>query len=198
MLTVIQEKMFEEIMTAIQGEKTEKVKRGFSPWPIRIKNKSIIVPLLVSTRGKERPSPSPAPEQPTSERPSSSGFRLEAEDAQKRGDLVKEYRDSKASGERFVALQESGDSLIFKIPGNVKGDLKIGARGLEFKGKSRMRVEINGKRLTELEVGTKWDIYRLPNLKLSQGDEIAVIFTNDLFEQGKGDRDVLVDFIEVK
>ena len=97
-----------------------------------------------------------------------------------------------------MALQESGDSLVFEIPGNIQGDLEIGARGLEFKGKSRMQVRLNGKPLTELKVGTKWDTYRLPNLKLSQGDEITIIFTNDLFEQGKGDRDVLVDFIEVK
>ena len=190
-------KMFEEVMVATQGGQGRKVERNFSDWPTRIRNRSIVVPLLVSTTGgKERPSPSPTPEQPT--RTGSNGFKLEAEDAQKQGDLIKEYRDSKASRKRFVALQESGDSVVFEIPGNIQGDLEIGARGLEFKGKSRMRVEINGKRLTELEVGTKWDTYRLPNLKLSQGDEIAIIFTNDLFEQGKGDRDVLVDFIEVK
>ena len=190
-------KMFEEVLVATQGGQGRKVERNFDSWPTRIRNRSIVVPLLVSTTGgKERPSPSPTPEQLT--RPGSNGFKLEAEDAQKQGDLIKEYRDSKASGERFVALQESGDSVVFEILGNVQGDLEIGARGLEFKGKSRMQVRLNDKPLTELEVASDWDIYRLPNLKLSQGDEIAIIFINDLFEQGKGDRDVLVDFIEVK
>ena len=42
------EKMFELVMETTQGGKTLKVKRDFS-WPVRIRNKSIIVPLLVST-----------------------------------------------------------------------------------------------------------------------------------------------------
>ena len=48
------EKMFEVIMESTQGGETVKVKRGFSPWSVRIGKRSIIVPLLVSTTEEER------------------------------------------------------------------------------------------------------------------------------------------------
>ena len=42
------EKMFEVVMQSIQTE-TALVKRNFSSWPVRIRKRSIIIPLLVST-----------------------------------------------------------------------------------------------------------------------------------------------------
>ena len=48
------EKMFEVIMESTQAGETVKVKRNFSPWPVRIGKRSIIVPLLVSTTEEEK------------------------------------------------------------------------------------------------------------------------------------------------
>lgn len=107
-------------------------------------------------------------------------------------------------GDSGTAAFYTNGAATLKLPENLAGNykLEIEARGDDFQGPAVMSVTMksDGKetKLGEVPVGSKMAPVPIGQAALHAGaKELTLGFTNDLFEQGKGDRNLYVKTIRL-